>query len=122
MGLKDRIASVAEDLNLTEKVFVSVGVDRKRVHPAKGTILIEVLGASGETLILDTIKATEPAPRGPWHVAGKPTTYVCVGTTGHSHQAFACVLDEIPFQLPDHILAKVDLGATSFNIWWSCEE
>ena len=122
MGLKERIAKAATDLNLTEQVFVTVGVNRKRMRPAKGTILVEVLGSSGETLIIDTIKAHEPAPKGPWHVSGKPTTYVCVGDTGHAHQTFSCTLDEIPFKLPDHILAKAELGATVFNIWWSCEE
>lgn len=122
MGLKEKIASAAENLNLTEKVFVSVGVNRKRMRPAPGTILVEALGANGETLILDTIKAPNAAPKGPWHVNGKPVTFVAVGDTGHAHQSFSCAIDECPFKLPEHIHSKVDLGATYINAWWSCED
>ena len=121
MGLKEAIAGAAERFNLTEQVFVTVGVDRKRMRPAPGTILVEVLGKSGETLTIDTFKAPEPAPRGPWHVNDKPTTFVSVGETGHTHQAFACGIDECPFDLPEHIRSKVELGAIALNVWWSCE-
>jgi hypothetical protein len=122
MGLKERIASAAENLNLTERVFVSVGVDRKRMRPAPGTILVEVLGTRGETLTIDTFRAPSPAPKGPWHVNNKPATFVAVGETGNAHQAFSCGIDEFPVELPAHIRDKIDLGATSLNVWWSCED
>lgn len=122
MGLKERIASAAENLNLTEKVFVTVGIDRKRVHPAPGTILVEVLGAQGQTLTIDTFKAPKPAPKGPWHVNEKPATFVAVGETGNAHQAFNCSIDECPVELPENIRSKIELGATSLNVWWSCED
>ena len=84
MGLKENLVSYAKErLDLTEQVFVTVGVDRKRMRPAPGTILVEILGNSGETLAIDTIKADKPAPHGPWHVNALPTTYVNVGDTGH---------------------------------------
>lgn len=122
MGLKEAISGAAEKFNLTEKVFVTVGLDRKRMRPAPGTILVEVLGKNGETLTIDTFKAPKPAPRWSWHVAGRPTTFVSVGQTGNAHQAFACGIDECPFDLPEHIRSKIELGATSLNVWWSCEE
>jgi len=122
MGLKEKIASAAETFNLTEKVFVSVNLDRRRMRPAPGTILVEVLGVNGETLILDTIKAPNAAPKGPWHVNGDPATFVTVGATGHAHQAFSCVIAKCPFNLPEHVHSKIDLGATHLNVWWSCEE
>ena len=122
MGLREKIATAAENLNLTEKVYVTVGIDRKRVRPAPGTVLVEILGNSGETLTIDTIKAPHVAPKGPWHVNGKPCTYVCVGDTGHAHQAFHTLITDFPFDLPDHLRSKIELGASSLNVWWSCEE
>lgn len=122
MGLKERIASAAEKFNLTEHVYVTVGIDRKRVRPAPGTILVELLGGSGETMAIDTIKAPHPAPRGPWHACGRPATFVSVGDTGFCHQAFSCTVDEAPFTLPQHLKEKLDLGAKGLNVWWSCED
>lgn len=122
MGLKEKIARAAENLNLTEQVYVTVGIDRKRVRPAPGTILVELRGNSGETLTIDTIKAPYPAPKGPWHAAGQPCTFVSVGDTGHTHQAFSTTIDKVPFELPEHLRSKIELGASSVNIWWSCEE
>ena len=122
MGLREKIAHAAEQLNLTEKVYVTVGIDRKRVRPAPGTILVEVLGGNGETLTIDTIATDTPALRGAWHVNGKPCTYVQVGDTGHAHQAFRCSIEDTPFELPEHIRSKTELGAKYLNVWWSCED
>jgi len=122
MSLTEKIAQAAERLDLTEKVFVTTGVDRKRMRPAPGTILLEVVGRRGETLILDSIAADKPAPRGPYHVQGKPCTYVSVGETGYGHQSFSFDLSTPPFPLPDYILEKGKFGAAFVNAWWSCEE
>lgn len=122
MGLRERIATAAENLNLTETVFVTTGVDRKRMRPAPGTILLEVVGRGGETLILDSIVADKPAPRGPFHIGDQPSTYVVVGATGNAHQTFRFMLAYPPFPLPEYITAKSKLGAAYVNAWWSCEE
>jgi hypothetical protein len=123
MGLKENLVSYAKErLDLTEQVFVTVGVDRKRMRPAPGTILVEILGNSGETLAIDTIKAAKPAPKGPWHVNELPTTYVSVGETGYGHQAFSCDFNHAPFELPDYLKQKASIGASRINVWWSCEE
>ena len=122
MGLKEKIARAATNLDLTEKVLVTTGVDRRRMRPAPGTILLEVVSRGGETLILDSIKSESPAPRGAFHMQGQPSTYISVGVTGHAHQAFRFDLAYPPFPLPEHITEKARLGASHVNAWWSCEE
>ena len=122
MSLKEKISRAATNLDLTEKVMVTTGVDRKRMRPAPGTILLEVVSRSGATLILDSIEAESRAPRGPFHVQGQPATYVEVGATDHAHQAFRFDLAHPPFPLPDYITAKARFGAAFVNCWWSCEE
>jgi len=122
MGLREKLTQAATNLDLTEKVFVTTGVDRKRMRPASGTILLEVVSRGGETLILDSIIAEKPAPRGAFHVDGKPATYVSVGVTGKAHQSFKFDLAHPPFPLPDHITEKARFGVAYVNAWWSCEE
>jgi hypothetical protein len=123
MALKEKLVSYAKErLDLKENVFVTVGVDRRRMRPAPGTILLEIMGHSGQTLAIDTIKADKRAPRGPWHVNGHPACYVNVGETGYSHQAFSCAFGALPFELPDYLKQKAALGASRVNVWWSCEE
>lgn len=122
MTLKEKIATAATNLNLTEQVFVTTGVDRRRMRPAPGTILLEVVSRHGETLILDSIPADKPAPRGPFYINGKPTTYVSVGVTGRAHQSFRFDLAYPPFPLPEHITEKARFGASHVNAWWSCEK
>ncbi len=88
-------------------------------------MIVEMVSAGGSTLMIDTVKAPKPAPRGPWTVyPGNPATFVDVGSTGYCHQAFSFPVDlpEYPVKIPQHLLDKVALGARRVRVWWSCEE
>jgi len=119
MGLKER-------LGLVEKVHVGVGLDRRRVHPAPGTAVVELLDTEGNTLMMDILRVDEPAPRGPLRLYdGSPATFVIVphGPVEYAHQSFSFALGKPPYplDLPAHLLDKVKLGATRARVWWSCE-
>lgn len=119
MGVKER-------LGLVETVHVGVGLNRKRVRPSPGTAVVELLNATGDTLMMDILKVADPAPRGPMRLSnGSPSTFVIVphGPVEYAHQAFGFSLDEpeYPISLPQHLLDKISLGATNARIWWSCE-
>jgi hypothetical protein len=119
MGLKER-------LGLVETVHVGVGLDRRRVHPAPGTAVVELIDAHGNTLMMDLIKTENAAPRGPLRLSnGDPATFVIVphGSVEYAHQAFSFDLTKLPYplELPKHLLDKVQLGAERARVWWSCE-
>jgi hypothetical protein len=115
--------SLKEKLGLTENVYVGVGLDRRRVRPPPGTMIIEMVDRGGNTLMIDTVPTEKQAPRGPFHVLGRPATYVQIGATGYAHQAFAFFVDEpeYPVEIPQHLLDKIELGAQKVRVWWSCE-
>lgn len=119
MGYKER-------LGLVETVHVGVGLNRRRVRPAPGTAVVELLDEHGNTLIMDILSVADPAPTGPLRLEdGTPATYVRVphGPKFYAHQAFGFSLDQKPYpiELPQHLLDKISLGATNARIWWSCE-
>lgn len=117
------MGSLKERLGLVEKIYVGVGLDRKRMRPPPGMAIVEVVGRNQHTFVVDTIIVDSPAPKGPFRVNGRPVTFVKDGPSGLSHQAFYLRFDEPDENniVPDHLRAKIELGAIGANVWWSCE-
>ena len=119
-GLKER-------LGLVETIHVGVGVDRRRMRPPPGCMIVEICDEAGNMLMLEVIPAEYPAPPGAgWSPESGPATFVSVGETGFCHQAFSYELDGVKPEympaLPDRFMEKVNIGATRAYIYWSCEE
>ena len=116
------MGSLKERLGFVETVYVGVGLDRTRMRPAPGTMIVELVDSGGNTLAVDMLAVDEPASPSPVRFNGKPATYVKVGKTGFRHQSFSYALDEpAPIDLPEHLKAKAQIGARRVNVWWSCE-
>jgi len=87
-----------------------------------GTAAVEVYDTAGRLMAYDVFKATEPAPRGAWYpVKGKPATLVVPGQTSTPQQEFEFDFgDAHPITMPEHILAKREIGGRTIKVWWSC--
>ena len=118
--------SLKERLGLVEQIHVGVGVDRRRMRPPPGCMIVEICDEAGNMLMLEIIPAEYPAPKGSWSPESGPSTIVNVGDTGFSHQAFTFELNGVKPEympaLPERFLEKVSIGAKRAYIYWSCEE
>ena len=120
------MSNLKERLGLIEKIHVGVGVDRRRMRPPPGCMIVEITDEAGNMLMLEVIEAEYPAPPGSWSPESGPSTIVNVGETGFSHQAFSFELGGVKPEympdLPDRFMEKVNIGATRAYVFWSCEE
>jgi hypothetical protein len=112
-----------EDFNFHEGLVATAGPSATCKHiPPAGTAVVEIMRADGTILAMDVFRASFPAPAGPWFpLPNLPATHVRPGT-GSAHQEFEFdMYGPHPIELPDHLAAKTNIGATRARVWWSCE-
>lgn len=115
-------AAGAEVLNFSEGLVATAGPSITCRHiPSAGTVVVELMRADGTLMAMDVFRANFPAPGGAWFpLPNLPSTYVRPGA-GRSHQEFEFDLNgQHPIELPEHLAAKRDIGATRARVWWSC--
>ena len=113
-----------ESFDFSESLEATVNPLPKVVEdaPRPGTAVVVVLSNEDKEILKDTLVVNQPAPAGPAHIAGKPATLHRVGPTNRCHQEVTVSLDaNVPFQLPDYVLDKRDVGGPKLRILWSCE-
>ncbi len=114
-------AAGAETFDFHEGLVVGPSATCKH-NPPTGTVVVEILRADGILMALDVFRASYPAPNGPFFpLPNLPATHVRPGTGG-AHQEFEFDLNgPHPIELPEHLVAKINIGATRARVWWSCE-
>ena len=114
----------AENYNFSENIAVCMAAtgNAGMYRPADGTAVLEVLSGNGVVLTMDTIKVSNKAPKGPYHAPdGTPATNVRPGA-GKEYQVFQIPLTgDCPFDLPQSILDKQEIGGQILRAYWSCE-
>jgi hypothetical protein len=92
--------------------------------PRPGTCAVEVYHEDGQLMAYDMFRVDEVPPAAAHLINKYPScTDVTHGRTGFSHVELKFDLKgEHPVELPEHILAKRELGARYAKLWWSRHE